>query len=333
MEEVFSIVLVIIGALVGAGFASGQEIYSFFYSYGSIGIIGIIITCCLISLMVYKSLKIIYSNKINSYDGFLNIFIKNEKVTKAINIVINILLLVTFYIMVAGFGAYFEQEIGAKRIIGSSILVIMTAIVFFTSVKGVLKVSEYIVPLLILFIIIIGGTNLLTINSEAEVLCIKKRWLLSSVIYCSYNMILLVPALISLRKQITKQKNIKYISVLCGIFMIIMSLLLYMLLMKADVELSTLEMPIMYVIRSFFKQYKTIYAFIILTSIFTTAISIGIGLLQNINSDKKRYTHFVIFMCITSLIVSNLGFSKLVNLMYPIFGYIGIVQLIYIFKY
>lgn len=333
MEEVFSIVLVIIGALVGAGFASGQEIYSFFYSYGSIGIIGIIITCCLISLMVYKSLKIIYSNKINSYDEFLNIFIKNEKVTKAISVVINILLLVTFYIMVAGFGAYFEQEIGIKRIIGSSILVIMTAIVFFTSVKGVLKVSEYIVPLLILFIIIIGGTNLLTINSEAEVLCIKKRWLLSSVIYCSYNMILLVPALISLRKQITKQKNIKYISVLCGIFMIIMSLLLYMLLMKADVELSTLEMPIMYVIRSFFKQYKTIYAFIILTSIFTTAISIGIGLLQNINSDKKRYTHFVIFMCITSLIVSNLGFSKLVNLMYPIFGYIGIVQLIYIFKY
>ena len=333
MEEVFSIVLVIIGALVGAGFASGQEIYSFFYSYGSIGIIGIIITCCLISLMVYKSLKIIYSNKINSYDEFLNIFIKNEKVTKAISVVINILLLVTFYIMVAGFGAYFEQEIGIKRIIGSSILVIMTTIVFFTSVKGVLKVSEYIVPLLIIFIIIIGGTNLLTINSNAETLCIKKGWLLSSVVYCSYNMILLVPALISLRKQITKQKNIKYISVLCGIFMIIMSLLLYMLLMKVDVELSTLEMPIVYVIRSFFKQYKTIYAFIILTSIFTTAISIGIGLLQNINGDKKRYTHFVIFMCISSLVVSNLGFSKLVNLMYPIFGYIGIIQLIYIFKH
>ena len=319
--------------MVGAGFASGQEIYSFFYSYGSIGIIGIIMTCCLISLMVHKSLKIIYSKKINSYDEFLNIFIKNEKVTKVISIVINILLLVTFYIMVAGFGAYFEQEIGVKRIIGSSILVIMTAIVFFTSVKGVLKVSEYIVPLLIIFIIIIGGTNLLTINLEPETFCIKKGWLLSSMIYCSYNMILLVPALISLRKQISNYQNIKYISVLCGIFMIIMSLLLYMLLMKVDVELSTLEMPIVYVIRMFFKQYKTIYAFIILMSIFTTAISIGIGLLQNINGDNKTYTHFVIFMCITSLIVSNLGFSKLVNLMYPIFGYIGIIQLIYISKY
>lgn len=330
MEEVFSIVLVIIGALVGAGFTSGQEIYSFFYSYGSIGIIGIIITCCLISLMVHKSLKIIYSNKINSYDEFLNIFIKNEKITKAISVVINILLLVTFYIMVAGFGAYFEQEIGLKRIIGSSILVIMVNIVFFTSVKGVMKVSEYIVPLLIIFIIIIGGTNLLTINSNAEVLCIKKGWLLSSVIYCSYNIILLIPVLISIRKQITKKENIKYISILCGIFMIIMSLMLYVLLMRANVELASLEMPIVYVIRTFFKSFKTIYAFIILMSIFTTAISIGIGLLQNISNDRRRYTQSVIFMCITSLIVSNFGFSKLVNLMYPFFGYIGIIQLIYI---
>lgn len=330
MEEVFSIVLVIIGALVGAGFTSGQEIYSFFYSYGSIGIIGIIITCCLISLMVHKSLKIIYSNKINSYDEFLNIFIKNEKITKAISVVINILLLVTFYIMVAGFGAYFEQEIGLKRIIGSSILVIMITIVFFTSVKGVMKVSEYIVPLLIIFIIIIGGTNLLTINSNAEVLCIKKGWLLSCVIYCSYNIILLIPVLISIRKQITKKENIKYISILCGIFMIIMSLMLYVLLMRANVELASLEMPIVYVIRNFFKSFKTIYAFIILMSIFTTAISIGIGLLQNISNDRRRYTQSVIFMCITSLIVSNFGFSKLVNLMYPFFGYIGIIQLIYI---
>lgn len=330
MEEVFSIVLVIIGALVGAGFTSGQEIYSFFYSYGSIGIIGIIITCCLISLMVHKSLKIIYSNKINSYDEFLNIFIKNEKITKAISVVINILLLVTFYIMVAGFGAYFEQEIGLKRIIGSSILVIMVTIVFFTSVKGVMKVSEYIVPLLIIFIIIIGGTNLLTINSNAEVLCIKKGWLLSCVIYCSYNIILLIPVLISIRKQITKKENIKYISILCGIFMIIMSLMLYVLLMRANVELASLEMPIVYVIRNFFKSFKTIYAFIILMSIFTTAISIGIGLLQNISNDRRRYTQSVIFMCITSLIVSNFGFSKLVNLMYPFFGYIGIIQLIYI---
>lgn len=332
MREIFSIVLVIIGALIGAGFASGQEIYSFFYSYGGIGLIGIIITCILISLTLYKSLKIIYKNKIDNYNDFLKVFIKNEKITKGINIIINMLLLVTFYIMIAGFGAYFEQEIGVSKIIGSCVLAVMSAIVFFTSVKGVLKVSELIVPVLIIFIVIIGGINLITVNTEIEIPEIKKDWLLSSASYASFNMILLIPALIPLGKQITKEKNIKYISIITGILMIIMSLMIFMLLVKCDVDISTLEMPIVYVVRNFFTKFKPLYAFIILSSIFTTAISIGIGFLQNISKNKKSYAQFVLFMCITSLIVSNFGFSKLVNLVYPIFGYIGILQMISIIK-
>lgn len=332
MKEIFTIVLVIIGALIGAGFASGQEIYSFFYSYGVIGLVGIIITFSLISFIIYKSLKIIYKNEINNYDEFLGIFIKNRKVTKVINMILNVLLLVTFYIMIAGFGAYFEQEIGVNKIVGSTILAIMTAIVFFTNVKGVLKVSEYIVPVLIVFIAIIGGMNLGAINSEIEMSVIKKGWLLSSIIYCSYNMILLIPVLISLRKQITRTSNIKYIAIISGILMMTISVMIFMLLTKSDVDISTLEMPVVYVIRTFFTRFKSIYAFTILSSIFTTAISIGIGFLQNVSETKKSYAQFVPFMCITSLLVSNLGFSKLVNLVYPFFGYLGIAQMIFIIK-
>lgn len=332
MRKIFSIVLVIIGALIGAGFASGQETYSFFYSYGTVGLIGIIITCTLISITIYKTLKIIYKNNIDNYNEFLRVFIKNEKITKIIDIIINILLLVTFYIMIAGFGTYFEQELKINKILGSSVLAIMSAIIFFTSVKGVLKVSEYIVPILIIFVIVIGGINLITINIEQVHTIMNKGWILSSIIYCSYNMILLIPVLISLRKQITRELDIKYIAILSGILMIIMSIMIYMLLMKIDIDINTLEMPIVYIIRTFFVRFKTIYAFIILASIFTTAISVGIGFLQNMSKTKKSYPQFVLFMCITSLIVSNFGFSKLVNFVYPLFGYLGILQMFYILR-
>lgn len=332
MRKIFSIVLVIIGALIGAGFASGQEIYSFFYSYGAVGLIGIFITCVLIGMTIYKSLRIIYINKIDNYNEFLRVFIKNEKITKIINAVINTLLIVTFYIMIAGFGAYFEQELGINKMFGSSVLAMMSGIIFFTSVKGVLKVSEYIVPILIIFVIVIGGINLITINIEQVHTIMNKGWILSSITYCSYNMILLIPVLISLRKQITRQSDIKYIAILSGILIIIMSIMIYMLLMKIDIDINTLEMPIVYVIRTFFVKFKTIYAFIILSSIFTTAISVGIGFLQNMSESKKGYPQFVLFMCITSLIVSDFGFSKLVNFVYPIFGYLGILQIFYIMK-
>ena len=332
MKEVFTITLVIIGALIGAGFASGQEIYSFFYSYGIVGLLGILITCGLISIIIYKSLKIICENDINNYDEFLRIFIKRPKITKIINIILNILLLVTFYIMIAGFGAYFEQELGINNIIGSIILSVLTALVFFTSVKGVLKVSEIIVPLLVIFVIVIGAINLVTIDTGINELEWKNGWLISSFIYCSYNIILLIPTLISINKQIKKQSSIKYISILCGILMTTISIMLYMLLMKADVEISSLEMPIVYVIRRFFGRYRLMYAFIILASIFTTAISIGIGFLQNMCPNGKGYPQLVIFMCISSLLISKIGFSKLVNFLYPVFGYLGIIQIFYIMK-
>ena len=232
--------------------------------------------------------------------------------------------------MIAGFGAYFEQELGMNKIAGSAILAILSGLVFFTSVKGVLKVSEFIVPILIIFIVIIGGINLATIDISAEIPNIKSGWLLSSISYCSYNVILLIPVLISITSQIKKEKNIRFISIIIGILMIIMSTIVYMLLAKSDVEISTLEMPVVYIIRKFFSQFNTIYAFIILSSIFTTAISIGMGLLQNISKNKKSYTQFVLFMCITSLLISNFGFSKLVNFIYPLFGYVGIAQIIFI---
>lgn len=333
MKEIFTITLVIIGALIGAGFASGQEIYSFFYSYGYLGLIGIIVTCCLISLLIYKTLKIICKKDINNYNEFLKIFIRNSKITRLINIVLNILLLITFYIMIAGFGAYFEQELKINSIIGSAILAILTAIVFFTSVKGVLKVSEFLVPLLLIFIILIGVQNLLTIDINTEILTTRKGWLLSSIVYCSYNIILLIPTLISIKDQITKQKNIKYISILCGILMITMSILIFIILMKCDIEIKLLEMPVVYVITNFFPKYKIIYAFIILASIFTTAISLGIGFLQNMCKNRSSYPQFVVFMCITSVLISKIGFSKLVNLLYPFFGYIGIIQIFAILSY
>ena len=332
MKEVFTITLVIIGALIGAGFASGQEIYSFFYSYGIVGLLGILITCGLISIIIYKSLKIICENDINNYDEFLRIFIKRPKITKIINIILNILLLVTFYIMIAGFVAYFEQELGINNIIGSIILSVLTTLVFFTSVKGVLKVSEIIVPLLVIFVIVIGAINLVTIDTGINKLEWKNGWLISSLIYCSYNIILLIPTLISINKKIKKQSSIKYISILCGILMTTISIMLYMLLMKADVEISSLEMPIVYVIRRFFGRYRLMYAFIILASIFTTAISIGIGFLQNTCPNGKGYPQLVIFMCISSLLISKIGFSKLVNFLYPVFGYLGIIQIFYIMK-
>ena len=271
--------------------------------------------------------------KINTYKDFLNILIpKNTKLKIIANFIINIFILITFFIMIAGFGAYFEQEIGINRLVGSLILAIITFIVFMTSIKGVVKVNELIVPILIGFIFIIGiisikDTHIL--NLENYVIRTNyTNFALSAVLYSSYNSILLIPVLITLNNYVKNKKQIFYISFISAIVTILLSVIIFLLLVRVDVDISKLEMPVVYVVSNMFKILRYIYGVIILGSIFTTAISLGVSFLQNTAKNKKGYTQISIIMCITSVIISKFGFSNLVSLLYPIFGYLGLIQIL-----
>ena len=73
LKNILKVVFVIIGTTIGAGFASGKEIYLFFNSYGPKGILGILLSCILTGLIVYKLFAIIQDRNVKTYDDFLNL--------------------------------------------------------------------------------------------------------------------------------------------------------------------------------------------------------------------------------------------------------------------
>lgn len=200
-----------------------------------------------------------------------------------------------------------------------------------TSVNGVVKINSFLIPILIIFIIIIGVINVNTINLNnlGEYITQKNKygWLLSSVLYASYNSILLIPVLVTLKKYINNKKTIVISTIIGGAIICVLAIIIYLLLARVDIDINTLEMPAVYAISNFFYGFKNIYAFIILASIYTTAISIGVSVLENITKDSKLYKQIAAFICITGILVSGIGFSNLINLLYPIFGYLGLVQI------
>lgn len=113
MKNILKVVFVIIGTLIGAGFASGQEMYVFFFSFGIKGFIGILISSIFMGIVIYQTLKILNKYEIKNYKEFLEILLsknKNTNIKNIVNLLVNTFILVTFFIMIAGFGAYFEQE-------------------------------------------------------------------------------------------------------------------------------------------------------------------------------------------------------------------------------
>lgn len=368
------VIFVIIGALIGAGFASGQEIYIFFYKYGLNGIWGLVICSILTGWVIYKTFLIIFdrqnnNDKIIIYEDFLNLIFSKKNfnikkgykfnIVKITNFVINVSLLITFYVMISGFGAYFEQEFSIDRTIGALILSVICFFVFMTSVKGVTRANTLVVPVLIICIVIIGIINLMQVDysmigknlnnvknindnieyaeeSQAENIKISKEnysqmsWVWKSIIYCSYNMILLIPVLVNLKDYIKRKRQIVVISILSGIIVFILAMSIYLLLVNIDVDFGLLEMPAVYVISKYFAGFRTIYGIVILLSIFTTAISVGISFLENMVKNKMYFPQFAGIMCITGVLISNFGFSNLVNITFPVFGYLGLIQITFI---
>ena len=83
-------------------------------------------------------------------------------------------------------------------------------------------------------------------------------------------------------------------------------------------------MPAVYAVEKICHNMKAIYGIIILISIFTTAISLGISFLNNVSKNQKKYNNIAVIICLSSVIFSKIGFANLVNLLYPILGVLGI---------
>ena len=97
------VICTLIGTFIGAGFASGKEIYLFFFKYQVYGILGIIVSAIFIGYIIYKVLNISKRNDICNYNEFLNYLIKNKLIKIILINIIDIFLLISFCIMVSGF--------------------------------------------------------------------------------------------------------------------------------------------------------------------------------------------------------------------------------------
>ena len=283
---------VIIGTIIGAGFASGQEIYTFFNVYGIKGLFGICISCLLLGIVIFKTLSIsLKAGKID-YNKFIKTIIpdrlqNNKILLLTINNIINIFLAISFFIMVTGFASYFFQEFQISKIYGGVIIAILSFITFSKNIDGIVKTNTYLIPALIILVIWLGFKQIdfNNIVFTQETLS-NKNWLLSSVLYASYNSIILIPILISLKDMIKNKKQITTIFIMVTI--------------------------------------------VILVAIFTSAISAGYGFLTNCTKKRKSYVILSMLICTISILISTFSFSGLINLLYPIFGYLGIIQIIFI---
>jgi len=325
-SEILKIASVFTGAVLGAGFAGGRELVNFFVHFGKNGIYASIVAgllfLCLGSLILYKS----HFYNQNTFEGYLSI-IFSKKFAHFINIVCEVFLLVCFFIMLSGGGALAEELFAIPSYVGSIITAIITFLVLSHGIEGIGTASSILTPIMIVGILYVDIVSLLTNTMPVSLFEIKtdNNFLLSAILYVSYNMLSATPVLVSCSSLAKSRHTATAGGIAGGIALTSVCLLSCLVLFLADSDSLLSELPLLAISGKINQFSYTAYAIVLYMAILTTAFSSGLPLVKKIESLSFSTRTSVALLCIVSVPLSFLKFSVLIEYCYTFFGYLGLL--------
>ena len=330
----FKIASIYIGTVIGAGFASGQEMVQFFGNYGLKGVYGVVVAGFLFGIIGSLILINVHKHRVLSYSDWLRPLF-GKPIQWLVEAILTILLISWYCVMLAGSGALFQEQLGFTKESGIWFMTIITFITFLFSMKGLAFINEMLVPVLILGIIVLGGLVIVhgpwDLSNEVGVTLRVNtgNWLTSSLLYVSYNSIGAAMVMSSLYPLINNRGTAIGGGFLGGIGLGVMAffLLIPILILYTDVQ--GVEIPMMAIASKFGHKARIIYGGLLWFAMLTTAIANGFVVIQSMER-KFNLNHMAtcLVFCLITNPLAGFGFKTLVSTLYPLFGYIGLILFI-----
>jgi uncharacterized membrane protein YkvI len=327
-KNIFKVASIYMATIIGAGFASGQEIMQFFSSYYEGGFYGIILAGILFAIIGYVVLDKVYCERIRNYEEFLFPTV-GWFLGWVMEILVTMFMISVFCIMIAGAGEIISDKLSIPYHLAVLMVALICAMVFFTEIKGIINISSIITPMLIVGILgfglyIIMSKEMAVFNFSGSISKITNNWFFSSLLYVSYNSITSVVVMCSLLPYLKDRKTAALGGVLGGVMLCLMAVVINFAIYLFYPQIATEDLPVMAMVDKYSVFLGGIYTIILLLAMFVSALTAGFGFVERIcgkiNVNKKI---IILIICAISIPLSNVGFSGLISNIYPIFGYMG----------
>jgi uncharacterized membrane protein YkvI len=335
MNQRFSILILAatyVGTVVGAGFSSGKEIVTFFSLNGILGTLGIVVSGILFIAAGTKMMVISARIQAYSFQEF-NEYLFGPKVGKVVNVFIFIAVISVTSVLLSGAGAVFHEQLGLPFQIGIIITLFLCFIVIMNGLNGILAINSYTVPIMIIFILFLALAiftqhpdelvKQFTPQHETEDL----SWIISPFTYSAFNIITAQVVLVPLGNEIRNERILKWSGFWGGVVLFTL-LLLNHLLLSAFPETFSQEIPMAEIVKFFGGFIHILFLFVIYAEIFNSVIGNVFGLSRQLKAAfGLRYRHSLFLILFVIYLISQAGYGKLVTVLYPLLGYMGIVAL------
>jgi len=328
---VFRIATTYVGTVIGAGFASGQEIVQFFTHFGLSSFTGIILAT--VFFACFGVLILYYAQKSSSFSyGQLLIYLCGDKIGKILEFFITIFLLGGLCVMIAGGGAIFAEHLYLSHSIGVCLTGLLVILVVFYGLEGVMIVNAFIVPIMVIVTLIVTFFTLLTKNfSTFYIPANHSSWLFSALLYVSYNMTLAIGVLAPLGANKCSKKSLLGGGLLGGALLGILILANNTSLALYYPSVLNYQVPMLYIAGHYGFLLYYLYIFVLWLEMITTAIGNTYALAKRLESFLPFSYNFIVLGCVFFTIpCSYLGFASLISWLYPLFGYFSLLFLFFL---
>ena len=319
MVNILIVTYSVIAAIIGAGFASGQEMLLYFVTFNKYGILGIIITVFIFMLFIYAVLNLCVKARFSEYGEFLDIF-KMPVLSRAINIITLAFSFAVYSAMISASGEILFNSFGLARSTGTLLCTVFSVILLSICGDKVFTFNAMLGIILVLLITISTMYMLFYrefhVFSDQTIPAVK-----SGLIYSGYNLVSLTPVIVTLSKRLKSQNDTIAASISVGIASLIIMLLTFWLISIYANKINLGELPMLTLAKRQNPTFACMYTFVLSSAIITTLISSGGGLCNalKIKSNPLKIS----LLSAIEYFVAGFGFSNLINNMYRICGIIG----------
>ena len=335
------IAMVYIGTVVGAGFATGQEILQFFVAFGVSGLWGILLSTALFVLYGVLIMELGMKTAAVSHREMLAA-VGGPMFRRGVDALIMLSLFGALTAMLAGTGALFGQQFGLNPVLGGIIMGVLTALTVLRGLRGVIGAISAVVPFLL--VAVVGICVFVLLDGELTFSAgnggrpgtvapagLVGNWLWAAVLYGAYNILMSAAVLAPLGAEAADRRAICRGGVLGGIGLGAASLMIYLAISAGQSDAVGLEVPMLYLAGRISPLTGALFALVLLAEVYTTAVGALYGcsarLATGPNGRRVALVRVVIGITGGAFLASLLGFSNLVRYLYPLQGYGGLVFL------
>lgn len=332
--QILRVAFAFVGIIVGAGFASGQEVMQYFVAFGIDGIWGVIVSAVIMSVMALIILQLgSYFNAGEHGEVFRRV--SHPVFSKILDIGVVVTLFSTGFVMFAGAGSNLNQQWGLPLWIGSVIMVLLVLAAGMLDVDKVTTVIGAITPFIIIFITAASIYTLVEGNFSSveqldsaalEVDTTLPHWAVAAVNYVGFNLMVAVSMAVVIGGSMFNPRVAGRGGLLGGLILGFLIIISALTLFATVEEVGQDDMPMLTIINNLNPLAGQVMAVVIYGMIFNTALGMFYALGRRLTAkNPQRFRPVYVVTVLIGFVFSFVGFKNLVGYVYPVLGYIGLL--------